>query len=110
MGADQKGLLAAFRNIGDGSATIFVIITEGEGKYSFAWSNWTSQAQFRILPKGRFQIWNSNDGDNCVWCTHHYEVTDYVWKNGTLAKLSHHTTKRALSPYQFSESPIVARP
>jgi hypothetical protein len=107
---DRKGLLAAFRNIGDGAATIFVLITETNGKYSFVWHIWTSQAQFRIRPKGAFQVLNSNDGDNCVWCTHHYEVTNYLWKNNTLVKLSHYTTKHELSPYQFSENPIVVKP
>ncbi|MGO8933908.1 MAG: hypothetical protein ACLPTZ_26405 [Beijerinckiaceae bacterium] len=105
----RKGLLAAFRNIGDGSATIFALITQKDGKYSFAWSDWTTQAQFRIGPKGAFQVWNSDDGDNCVWCTHHYEVANYVWKNDTLVKLSHYATKHALSPYQFSENPIVVK-
>lgn len=106
----RRGLLAAFRNIGDGSATVFALITEKGEKYSFAWSDWTTQAQFRISPKGAFQVWNSDDGDNCVWCTHHYKVANFVWKNGTLIKLSQYTTKRELSPYQFSENPIVVKP
>jgi hypothetical protein len=106
----RRGLLAAFRNIGDGSATIFALITEKDGKYSFAWSDWTTQAQFRIGPKGAFQVWNSDDGDNCVWCIHHYEVANYVWKNETLVKLSQYTTKHELSPYRFSENPIVVKP
>jgi hypothetical protein len=108
--ANRMGLLAAFRNIGDGAATIFVLISETDGKYCFAWHEWTSQAQFRIRSRGAFQIWNSKDGDNCVWCTHHYEVTNYLWKNETLVKLSNHATKHALSPYQFSENPIVVKP
>lgn len=107
---DHKGLMAAFRNIGDGAATIFVLITEKDGKYSFAWSDWTSQAQLRIGPKGAFQVWNSIEGDNCVWCTHHYEVASYVWKNETLVRISHYNTKHVLSPYQFSENPIVVKP
>jgi len=107
---DRMGLLAAFRNIGDGSATVFALITEKKGKYSFAWSDWTTQAQFQIRPKSVFQIWNSDDGDNCVWCTHHYEVANYAWKNETLVKLSKYSTKHALSPYQFSENPIVVKP
>jgi hypothetical protein len=107
---DRRGLLAAFRNIGDGAATVFVLITETNGKYSFAWHDWTSQAQFQIRPRGAFQIWNSMEGDNCVWCAHLYEVTNYQWKNETLVKASHYTTKHALSPYPFSENPIVVKP
>jgi hypothetical protein len=107
---DFKGLLAAFRNIGDGAATIFVLITETNGTYSVVWHIWTSQAQFRIRSKGSFQVWNSNDGDNCVWCTHHYEVTNYLWNNDKFVKLSHYTTKHELSPFQFSENPIVVKP
>jgi hypothetical protein len=106
---DHTGLLAAFRNIGDGAATIFVLMTETNGKYSFVWHIWTSQAQFRIRSKGSFQVWNSKDGDNCVWCTHHYEVTNYLWGNEKLAKVSHYTTKFALSPFQFSENPISVK-
>jgi hypothetical protein len=107
---DRKGLLAAFRNIGDGAATIFVLITEKGGQYSISWHQWTSQAQFQIRFSGTFQIWNSNGGAECVWCTHHYEVTNYQWKNETLVKISHFSTKHALSPYQFSENPIVVKP
>jgi hypothetical protein len=107
--ANCEGLLAAFRNIGDGAATFFVLITEKNGKYSFAWRDSTTQAQFQILPKGVFEVWNSDDGDNCVWCTHHYEVANYLWKNETLVKLSHYTTGHALSPYQFSGNPSVVK-
>jgi len=109
LDADRKGFLASFQNIGDGAATIFVLITEMNGKYSFVWNTWTTQAQFRIRSSGSFQVWNSNDGDNCVWCTHHYEVTNYLWKNDKLVKLSHYTTKHTFSPYQLSESPIVVK-
>jgi len=109
LDTDRKGFLASFQNIGDGAATIFVLITETNGNYSFVWHIWTSQAQFRFLSKSSFQVWNSKDGDNCVWCTHHYEVTNYLWDKDKLVKSSHYTTRRVFSPSQFSENPIVIK-
>lgn len=103
---NRSVFIAAFRNIGDGAGTLFVLLTEKDGQYAVAWRKWASQAQLRVR-RGEVQLWASDEGDDCVWCPHHYEVSNFVWKEGGLSKVSHYETKRPLSPSQFSEKPII---
>ena len=105
LGPGQKGFIAAFRNTGDGARTLFVLITEGGGQFAVSWQKWAPEAQFQARG-GVFQLWEADEDDNCVWCPHHYEVTNYVWKDEALSKISNFSTKQALSPYRFSEKPI----
>ena len=110
LGPSRKGFIAAFRNIGDGAGTLFVLVTESEGRFAVSWQEEASEAQFRVTREDAFQLWNADEGDACVWCPHHYEVTNYLWKGEALMKLSHFETKRLFSPYQFSERPIRIMP
>jgi len=102
----QNAFIAAFRNIGDGSGTLFVLLINRQGQYIVSWHKAASQAQLRVRKDGGYQLWDSDEGDDCVWCAHHYEVSDYIWKNDTLFRRLHHDTKDALDPSQFSETPI----
>jgi hypothetical protein len=110
LSPSRNGFIAAFRNIGDGAGTLFVLITENGGKYVVAWQKGATQAQFQVHPGGTFQFWDSHGDGDCVWCPSHYEVTNFAWKNDALAKVSSFATKHALSPYQFSERPILLKP
>jgi hypothetical protein len=110
LSPSRSGFIAAFRNIGDGAGTLFVLITENGGKYVVAWQKGATQAQFQVHPGGTFQFWDSHGDGDCVWCPSHYEVTNFAWKNDALAKVSSFATKHALSPYQFSERPILLKP
>lgn len=110
LGPNRKGFMAAFRNIGDGAGTLFVLVTESGGHFVVAWQEEASEAQFQVRRGGAFQLWDANEGDNCVWCLHHYKVTNYLWKNGAFMKVSHFETKHPLSPSQFSEKPIRVLP
>jgi hypothetical protein len=106
LGPSRKGFVAAFRNTGDGARTLFVLITESGGQFRVSWQKWASEAQFQARGGGVFRLWDADEDDDCVWCPHHYEVTNYLWKDETLSKISHFSTKHILSPYQFSEKPI----
>lgn len=110
LSPSQNGFIAAFRNIGDGAGTLFVLITENGEKFKVAWQKGATQAQFQVHAGGTFQLWDSHGDGDCIWCPSHYEVTNFVWKNDTLAKVSSFATKHALSPYQFSEKPILLKP
>jgi hypothetical protein len=110
LDVNRMGFIAAFRNIGDGAGTIFVLITGSGEQFAVAWQERASEAQFQVRPGDAFQLWNADEGDDCVWCPHHYEVTNYIWKNEVLRKISSFNTKQALSPYLFSEKPILLRP
>jgi len=110
LSPSRNGFIAAFRNIGDGAGTLFVLITGNAGRFAVAWQKGASEAQLQVRTGGVFQLWDADEGDDCVWCPHHYEVTNLVWKNEALTKVSKFTTKHALSPYQFSEKPIQIKP
>ncbi len=106
LGPSRKGFIAAFRNIGDGAGTLFVLITESAGNFAVSWQEGAAQAQFQVRQGGAFQLWNANEGDECIWCPHHYDVTNFLWKDDALKRTSHFETKHLLSPYQYSEKPI----
>jgi hypothetical protein len=110
LGPSRKGFIAAFRNIGDGSRTLFVLVTETEGKFAVSWQAVASEAQFQVRQGGAFQLWNANEDDDCVWCPHHYEVTNFRWNDESLRKVSHFETKHPLPPSQLSENPIRVIP
>lgn len=105
---DQRNaFVAAFRNVGDGAGTLFVLLRERDGKYQVAWRKGASQARLKVLPNGKIQLWSSDEGDDCVWCAHHYEVSTLEWRDGILVEISHHETKHALNPYAIAEKPIA---
>ncbi len=106
--ADGKNLfMTAFRNIGDGAGTIFLLLAERESHYEIAWMDGTTQGRFKLLRSGTMQVWDSAQDGVCVWCPHHYDVHSFEWKSGRLAKIGHFTTEHELDPGPISETPIV---
>lgn len=106
-GADRKNLfVTAFRNIGDGSGTIFLLLAARESHYEIAWKDHTTEGRFKLLRTGTIQVWDAEDYE-CVWCPHHYDVNSFDWKDGRLAKVSHFRTEQELDPGEISEIPIV---
>ena len=102
-----KGFMLTFRNIGDGAATRFVLISQEDDSYRVIWKADTTQGRFRLLRNGRFQLWSSNHDGACVWCAQSYDVTTYTWKNKAAVMLSHATTRRQYSPDAIADKPIL---
>lgn len=103
----QHVLITAFQSLGDGSHTMFALITEKDENYRIAWTLETEQGSFREVGSGNVEMWNGQDDGSCVWCAKHYAVTTYVWRNGTLHALGHRLAPHAMSPYQVSAEAIV---
>jgi hypothetical protein len=103
----QHVLIFAFQSLGDGSGTMFALITEKDGNYRIAWTEETEQGSFKEIGSGKVELWNGKGDGSCVWCDEHYTVTTYVWRDGTLHALEHHVAPRAMSPYQVSVVAIV---
>ena len=103
----QHVLIFAFQSLGDGSGTMFALITEKDGNYRIAWTQETEQGSFKEIGGGKVELWNGKGDGSCVWCDEHYTVTTYVWSNGTLHAIEHHLAPRAMSPYQVSAVAIV---
>lgn len=105
--ADGKHLfVAAFRNIGNGAGTIFVLLAERKSHYEIAWMEGTIQGRFKLLRTGAIQVWNAENYE-CTWCPHHYDVNSFEWKDGRLAKVGHFRTQDQLDPGPISDRPIV---
>lgn len=98
---------AAFRNIGNGAGTLFVLVANTKGRYHVIWQHVASQGRLAVKRDGKFQLWDALIGDNCTWCDHQYEVTTFAWKGAGLSKLSHWVTKNAMNPGPISNRPIL---
>jgi hypothetical protein len=103
----SNAFIAAFRNIGSGAGSIFVLVAFKGGSYQVAWQYLAQQAQLKVRRDGRLQLWESSADGECTWCPQHYEVTSFGWKNGTASKIGHSSTKQALNPEAISATPIV---
>jgi len=108
LSADNKNVfIVAFRNIGDGAGTLFVLLTERDGRYEVAWKERTTQGRFKVLRSGKIQVWDSDGGGLCVWCVQQYDVTTFEWKDGGLSRINHFKTKDALDPGPIADTPIA---
>jgi len=106
-GEKKKAFIAAFRSIGDGSGTIFVLLTERDHRYVAAWKKETTQGRFKALRNGQLQVYDADGEGQCVWCPQHYKVSTFEWKDGRPAIVSRFTTKHALDPVSISDNPIA---
>jgi hypothetical protein len=107
---DRGAFVTAFRNIGDGSGTLFVVLTERQGGYEI-WKQATTQGRLRVLRNGEMELWSAGDVPDgkidCVWCSRYYKVESFQWKVGIPAKLRQFITKRTLDPNAVADKPIV---
>ena len=103
---NQNVFISAYRNIGNGAGTIFLLVAEHDGKYQLVWKSWMTQARFKVLKNGKVRVWNSEIGDACVWCPHQYDINTLEWKDGRLVRVSRYTTIGKLNP-DVSDKPIV---
>jgi hypothetical protein len=104
---ERNVFIAAYRNIGDGSGTVFVLLSEQDGHYTIAWKRAVSQGRFKVLQNGKMELWEAQDEGACVWCPHPYKVTTLRWSAGRLAKIGRFTTKSSLDPSPIADDPIV---
>ena len=102
-----NAFVAAFRNIGNGAGTLFVLVTNTKGRYRVIWQRRTTQGRLNVQQNGQIQLWDANVGDDCTWCPHRYERTTFEWKDKRISKLNHWTTRHALDPGAISARPII---
>ena len=109
-GDERRAFVAAFRNVGDGSGTVFVVVTESAGHYK-VWKKATIQGPFKLPRSGEMEVWQARDSPggeiDCVWCRHYYEVEFLKWVDGTLTRTRSIRTERPLDPNVIADKPIV---
>jgi hypothetical protein len=99
--------VAAYRNIGDGAATVFVLVAEQGGDYKIFWDKLVSQGRFEVLRDGKMQVWGAAKDGACIWCPHVYKVTALEWKDGRVANAGRFETKRRLDPLLLADEAIT---
>ncbi len=99
--------VAAYRNIGDGAATVFVLLAEQDGDYKIFWDKLVAQGRFEVLRTGRMQVWGATQEGACIWCPHVYKVTALEWRNGRVASAGRFETKGYFDPLPIADDPIT---
>jgi hypothetical protein len=105
----QNAFVSAFRNVGDGSGTLFVIVTKSADNYE-TWKQATTQDRFKILRNGDIQVWDAGDvpeGEiDCVWCPRYYKVRTFHWLKGSPTSTTLFRTRRTIDPQSFADKAI----
>lgn len=109
---NRKAFVAALRGFGDGSGTIFLVVTERNGGYQ-VWKRRTTEGLFKVLRTGDVEVWSGGTGPDggidCVWCPRYYDVQNFKWVDGAPIKVGQFTTKHILSPYAVADQAILIR-
>lgn len=113
LGQAEKAAAIAFRNVGDGSATLFVVLKAHDDVYKAVFSALVQQGRLRIheSERARMELWSArealDEGISCTWCDHRYEIRTFVWRSGNFVRTDKKLTRNALKPYPIAERPLV---
>lgn len=105
--AQKSIFVAAFRNIGDGSRTLFVLLIKHGGRYEVAGKYATQEGRVKVLRSGKIQVWGAGDDGECNWCPQHYGVITYEWTDAGFSRAGYFKTRNSLSPEDIANNPIV---
>jgi len=105
---EKSGVVLAFRSVGDGSGSLFLVVSPDQQEYRIVLRRTTDQARLRIDAEGILEFWDANEGDECVWCDHHYKVLAYKWDGLHFARKRMATSCRKINPDAITDEPIEA--
>jgi len=99
--AHRKALALAFSTAFDGSGSAFAIIMWQSGEYGVVFNPHGMQAQL-VLRRGSVELWTSDGTGECVWCAQHYQLTQYVWRDGKYVRTATNKAKHTYDPALIS--------
>lgn len=106
MLAEHPAVAVAFRNVGDGSGTIFTIFAKLDRDYERVLVRRVSEGQLRLKSEN-LELWSAAIEDNeCTWCPHHYRITTFSLKGNTMVEVTNQQTKKKVSPSHFAGDPL----
>jgi hypothetical protein len=116
MSADQRALAIAYTNSGDGTSSIFLIVTwSSAAKYDVVFHRHVGQGRI-VLESGRLELWERTMGKyaslpdspkfECEWCEHQYLITQFTWLNSKYSKTQSRRTSEFYNPAEISSTPI----
>ena len=111
-----EAVAIAFRNIGDGATTIFVVFKASEASYQrILWAP-TARGRLKVFQadKAHLELWNARldvrwsdkPWNTCTWCQHRYEIETFEWRGDKFVRVSKRLTPAALDPAKISARPF----
>lgn len=120
LGPNEKAFAIVLSSGYDGAASAFSIIRWQSGKYRVVFNRVVGPGRMEF-GVGKFELWSviwgkvmdpkSDDFGNyeCVWCPHHYLVTEYLWRDGKYIKADSRRTKGAYDATEISGTSLLIK-
>jgi hypothetical protein len=81
---NRNVIAVALQVSGDGSAIGFLIFAWIDGDYRILFNEQSFEGRLNFLEgSAEFELWNSNNDGECVWCPQHYTIATYRLQNDT---------------------------
>jgi hypothetical protein len=115
---NQRAIAIALTSGFDGAASAFAIIRWQSGEYRVVFTPIVDQGRMELSPL-KLALWNGLGGKvtdpknsdfgnyECVWCLHHYIVTEYRWRNGRYVKAGSKRMTNRYDPAEVSGIPLL---
>jgi len=100
------GIALAFRSMGDGSVSLFLLLSPHGGQYRTILKKITGAGRLRADNEANLELWDANFGEECVWCDHHYSVFNYRWNGSRLVRVRKAVTCRTIEPGAMTDMPV----
>lgn len=106
----RRVVALAFRNVGDGSGSIFTIFMNAGQGYQPVLARRVSEGQLRLKPT-HVEIWSAAIGaEECTWCPHYYDVSTFALKGTRLYELGKRHTRTKINPTRVIRTPLIRKP
>lgn len=106
LSGPNAGIALAFRSVGDGSGSLFLVISPDQGRYRIILKKVATQGRLRADQDGNLELWDANDGGECIWCRHQYTVLAYQWDGSHFLQVRKTSSCRQLGPDAMTDKPI----
>jgi hypothetical protein len=120
LARNQRALALAITSGYDGAGSVFSIIRWQSGDYRVVFNQLVGQGRME-LGILKLELWSSvfstgrkarnPDSLNfeCIWCPHHYLVTEYFWRDDNYIKAGSIKTQRTYDPAEISGTPLLVK-
>jgi hypothetical protein len=106
LSGQKGGVALAFRSMGDGSASLFLVISPEGERYRTILRRITGEARLRADQEANLELWAAHFGDDCEWCRHQYTIFAYRWDGSHLLHIRKTVSCRKLDPDRMTDKPI----
>ncbi len=105
---NRNVIAIALQVSGDGSGIGFLIFACIDGDYRILFNENTYEGRLTFLQgSGEFELWDSNDDGECVWCPQHYTITTYQLQNDSYVMTRSSKPGKAFNPEGISATPVT---